>query len=268
MFTDFLIGGLAGTFSRTIVAPIELFRIQKQASFIPNSSLRDVYKKEGIRYFWKGNMANCARIFPQMAINFAVFNNTKDLNKKIIKNNDKLSNFFSGAMAGSISMVATYPLETTRTYLSLQTNKNKYKNINDVLRKTPVKQIYQGLGVSMFGFALWSGIQYSTFFTLKNNFKDTYLDSKLLLGGLSGCIAVTISYPTDLLRRRLQLQGFDKTVPVYKNAFHGVVQILKKEGIKGFYKGLMANYLKTFPQTALQFWALGNLNLLIKNEAI
>lgn len=268
MLVDLLMGGIAGTFSRTMVAPLELFRIQRQADFIPNSSLRAVYNKEGMRYFWKGNMANCSRIFPQMAINFAVFNNTKHMNKQLIKDNEQLSNFISGAMGGSISMAITYPLETTRTYLCLQTNKSKYKGINDVLMKTPTKQIYQGLGVSMGGFALWSGIQYSSFFWLRDNFKDTYFDSKLLLGGLSGCIAITISYPTDLLRRRLQLQGFDKSVPKYNNVFHGIYKILRTDGVRGMYKGLTANYIKTFPQTALQFWALGNLNLLLKNENI
>ena len=28
------------------------------------------------------------------------------------------------------------------------------------------------------------------------------------------------------------------------------------------------NYIKTFPQTALQFWVLENLNLLLKNKNI
>lgn len=268
MFTDFCIGGIAGAFSRTAVAPLELFRIQRQAHFIPNASLRDVYNKEGIRFFWKGNLANCSRIFPQMAINFAIFNNTKQFNRKIIKNNEQLSDFISGAMAGVVSIAATYPLETTRTYLSLQTNKNKFKGISDVLLKTSTKKIYQGLGVSMFGFGLWSGIQYSTFFKLKKVCKDTYFDSKLLLGGISGCVAITISYPTDLLRRRLQLQGFDKSVPIYNNVFHGLYKIYKTDGFKGFYRGLTANYIKTFPQTALQFWLLEKLNFLIKNEHI
>ena len=49
-------------------------------------------------------------------------------------------NFTCGCIAGGISMIATYPLETTRTYLSLQTNKNKYTGIVDALKKIPLKQ--------------------------------------------------------------------------------------------------------------------------------
>ena len=78
MFIDALIGGLGGIISRTCVAPIELNRIQRQNYFIPNANLTDVYKKEGIRFFWKGNGVNCIRIFPQIAINYSVFRQSKN----------------------------------------------------------------------------------------------------------------------------------------------------------------------------------------------
>ena len=77
MFIDFIIGGIGGIVSRSAVAPIELNRIQRQNYFIPNTTLKDVYKKEGIRFFWKGNGTNCTRIFPQLAINYSIFRNIK-----------------------------------------------------------------------------------------------------------------------------------------------------------------------------------------------
>ena len=48
MFVDFIIGGIG---FRSAVAPIELNRIQRQNYFIPNATLADVYKKEGLRFF-------------------------------------------------------------------------------------------------------------------------------------------------------------------------------------------------------------------------
>ena len=50
MFIDFIVGGIGGIVSRSAVAPIELNRIQRQNYFIPNATLTDVYKKEGIRF--------------------------------------------------------------------------------------------------------------------------------------------------------------------------------------------------------------------------
>ena len=134
MFIDFIIGGIGGIVSRSAVAPIELNRIQRQNYFIPNTTLKDVYKKEGLRFFWKGNATNCARIFPQLAINYSIFRNIKPYYKNHFEN-ENIANFLSGSTAGCISILATYPLETTRTYLSLQTNKNKYKGILDALKK-------------------------------------------------------------------------------------------------------------------------------------
>ena len=266
MFIDALIGGLGGIISRTCVAPIELNRIQKQNYFIPNSTLTDVYKKEGLRFFWKGNGVNCIRIFPQIAINYSVFRKTK----KILKNkqfDDNFINFASGCSAGCISMIATYPLETTRTYLSLQTNKNKYNGILDALRKIPLRQLYQGSKMSLFGFGGYSGIQYSSYFYFNSLIKDTYFDSKLIGGGLAGLFSVTITYPTDLVRRRLQLQGFDSSVPKYNGILDSIRKIFKYEGFFGFYRGLSMTYIKTGPAVAIQFWSIENLNKIINNES-
>ncbi len=52
MWIDLVIGGLSGVISRTLTAPLELYKIQRQNAFIPNSTIRDVLKKEGLRYLW------------------------------------------------------------------------------------------------------------------------------------------------------------------------------------------------------------------------
>ena len=69
---------------------------------------------------------------PQYFINYALF---KKLDNTI---DNKL---VSGIVSGSCSIGIIYPLETTESYLSLQTNKNKYSGILDVLKKTYAKFI-------------------------------------------------------------------------------------------------------------------------------
>ena len=59
-----IIGGISGALSRTLTAPLELNKIQKQNSFMKNNNLSYVIKNEGITKLWKGNMANVIRIFP------------------------------------------------------------------------------------------------------------------------------------------------------------------------------------------------------------
>ena len=102
MNRDLLIGGISGIVSRTITAPLELWKIQQQNYFIPNSTFRDVLQKEGMRYLWKGNYANCIRIFPQYSINYALFRKIDNtINNKLI----------SGIVSGSCSIGIIYPLE-------------------------------------------------------------------------------------------------------------------------------------------------------------
>jgi hypothetical protein len=267
MFIEFLIGGIGGIVSRSAVAPIELNRIQRQNHFIPNTTLTDVYKKEGLRFFWKGNGTNCVRIFPQLATNYSIFRGVKPFFKETFKN-ENIANFTSGATAGCVSILATYPLETTRTYLSLQTNKNKYKGILDALRKIPIRQLYQGSQCSLLGFGAFNGLQYTSFYYINSLVKDTYFDSRLVGGAFAGLFSVSITYPTDLVRRRLQLQGFDSSVPEYSGIIDACKKIFKTEGIRGFYRGLTATWIKTGPAVAIQFWTIGKLNKLLKKDDI
>ena len=85
MLIDLFVGGTSAIIARTFTAPLELCKIQKQNFFVPNTTLRDVIKKEGITYLWKGNGINCLRAFPQFAINLAVFEKTKPMVKKNVK---------------------------------------------------------------------------------------------------------------------------------------------------------------------------------------
>jgi hypothetical protein len=117
-----------------------------------------------------------------------------------------------------------------------------------------------GLPTSMGGFGMYSSILYtSNGFLNKLTLKDTNLNyntKKVLIGGVSGVAAISITYPTDLIRRRLQLQGFDKTVPKYNGFFDCLRKIVRKEGVRGIYRGYAVNIMKTFFMTGIQFWCM------------
>lgn len=276
MIDDLMIGGLSGVVSRTCTAPFELLKIQKQNDYIPNTTIKDVIKYEGIKGLWKGNFTNCVRIFPQIAINYSIYNycrnniflqeTTNNINKNTIINKDTV-NFISGAISGSIAMIAIYPLENIRSRLSLQSNKQYYNGICDSLRKIKFLHLYKGLNMSLIGFTPYNALNFTFYHSYNRNLdiKNKELN-KLLCGGLSGISAVSFTYPTDLIRRRLQIQNsFDKDIPKYNGIIDCIKKIYKQEGIKGFYKGLIPCYLKIFPAMAIQFWCFDNLSKWIKN---
>lgn len=263
---DLIIGGVSGVVSRTATAPMELAKIQRQNSYMPYTSLTDVIKQEGIAGLWKGNFSNCIRIFPQMAINFACFQMFKNAfmqnsAQKYIQNVE-LINFISGGLSGMIAMTAIYPLENARSRLSLQTNKDHYKGLIDVLRRTGIRQLYNGLHMSLIGFTPYNALNFMFYNKYKKSLNDIGYEGQiinLICGGLSGITAVSFTYPTDLIRRRLQLQGFDEKVPKYSGIVDCIRKIYKYEGIRGLYGGLGQCYLKIFPAIAIQFWTMETL---------
>ena len=267
MNRDLLIGGISGIVSRTITAPLELWKIQQQNYFIPNSTFRDVLQKEGMRYLWKGNYTNCIRIFPQYSINFAAF---QFFNKKIETyiENQNAKNFVSGSLAGLVAMSVVYPLETIRSRLALQTNKSHYSGLVDAFLKTSIREKYRGLGMSLLGFAPYNGLNFAFFYYYKNIFSN-FIEAEdmvnLVAGGVSGMSAVSWTYPSDLVRRRLQLQGFDKSVPKYNGIRDCFRQIIRQEGIKGLYRGLGACYIKIFPTVGIQFLCIEKGKQLLKD---
>ena len=75
----------------------------------------------------------------------------------------------------------------------------------------------------------------------------------LILGGTSGTIAVTLTYPTDLIRRRMQLVGMEGQHK-YNGMFDCGIKIYQHEGFVGLWKGLVPCYVKVVPAMAIMFW--------------
>jgi len=264
MFYDLIVGGISGVISRTLTAPLELYKIQEQNKYMPNSTIRATIRKEGIIGLWKGNYVNCLRIFPQMAINFSVYKFS--INNICIYLPDKycyMKTFIGGAIAGIISMTVIYPLENIRSRLSLQTKRSHYSGIYDVFKKTPTRELYNGLKMSLLGFGPYTALNYMFYNSFKQmtheHFGLSGQIANLVCGGLAGLSAVTFTYPTDLIRRRLQLQGFDTSVPKYNGIIDCVTKIYRTNGIGELYRGLIPCYIKIFPAVALQFWTMETL---------
>ena len=266
MSIDLLIGGLSGVISRTMTAPMELYKLQRQNPFMPYSTIMDVIRKEGFRHLWKGNATNSLRVFPQTAINYYVFEYSKK-NIFVPIENKEIKNFLAGSVGGSTSMICVYPLETIRSRLSLQHSKGHYSGLFNACRRIPLRDLYRGLKMSIMGFAPFSAISFSAYFHYRSIMEKYHLQPdimKMLAGGFAGSTAITITYPTDLIRRRLQLQNFDKSVPKYTGILDCIRQIKKREGFRGLYRGMFASYIKLFPTIGIQFLAMEKLNEFLK----
>ena len=79
-----------------------------------------------------------------------------------------------------------------------------------------------------------------------------FLIINCLIGSIAGMNALLIMYPFYLVRRNLHLNG---STPKhnYDGAFDVVKQTIKREGLKGLYRGLYLSAIKSVPSTAICF---------------
>lgn len=62
-----------------------------------------------------------------------------------------------------------------------------------------------------------------------------------------------VTYPLDVLRRRMQMKGTMGEKFPYRSSPHAAVTIYRTEGVLGFYKGMLPNLLKVAPSIAIAF---------------
>lgn len=116
--------------------------------------------------------------------------------------------------------------------------------------------LYRGLGASLIGIGPFIGVKMSSFDWMMNTFgpekgNKNVVYYNLLIGALAGTLAVTVTYPTDLVRKLVQLNGTEGHN--YTGLPDACKQLYAREGFTGFYKGLWATYLKVAPMTAILF---------------
>ena len=112
-------GGIAGAISRTCVAPLERVKILFQVQGLSAAgkplrhttimgSLKDMYRKEGIRGLWKGNGANVYRIVPMSGIQFLAYDTYKDLLFPGTAEISPVQRLQAGGLAGATAQLCTY----------------------------------------------------------------------------------------------------------------------------------------------------------------
>jgi solute carrier family 25 phosphate transporter 23/24/25/41 len=90
--------------------------------------------------------------------------------------------------------------------------------------------------------------------SMKNSRGDTSRIALFCCGAIAGVVGQTVAYPLDLVRRRMQVQGFSGIQYSYKGGILSTMrQIVREEGVRGLYKGMIPNYVKVVPAVSVSF---------------
>ncbi|KAF7298217.1 hypothetical protein HMN09_01043600 [Mycena chlorophos] len=122
------------------------------------------------------------------------------------------------------------------------------------------RALYRGLVATAMGVAPYSpGINFAAYEFLRGVITPpgkTSVPRKLACGALAGGISQCLTYPFDVLRRKLQVSGMRSSGLniQYTGAIDAMRGILKTEGFIGLYRGLWVNVLKVAPSVATSFF--------------
>ncbi|XP_057979089.1 uncharacterized protein LOC131165375 isoform X3 [Malania oleifera] len=256
--SQLLAGGIAGAFSKTCTAPLArltiLFQVQGMHSDVTKLRTASIWREasrvigeEGFRAFWKGNLVTIVHRLPYSSVSFYAYERYSNLVRLIPGldghrenlSTDVCVRLLGGGLAGVTAASATYPLDLVRTRLAAQ-----------------------GVGPNI-------AISFSCYDTLRSSWlasrpHDSTALVSLACGSLSGFASSTITFPLDLVRRRMQLEGAAGRARVYKaGLFRTFGHIIRTEGPRGLYRGILPEYYKVVPGVAIVFMTYEKLRTLL-----
>lgn len=272
--TDFAIGGVSTAVTQSILSPIERIQlifmtkstnpafIRSQKKLTIKRCVERIFRKEGLKAFWRGNTSIVARSLPSTALNFSLKNFYQGLFTKIYSRKKKeelgfwveiTKNLLSGGLAGSTSLMLTYPLDMLRVRMAVDmgpVEKRKYSTVGDCFRKISktegIRGFYKGMGVAVAGGFLYRALVFGLYDTFKGNFDGDILKKYIIAQSFSS-IAGFVTYPLYTIRTRLMVQESSqesrKIKNLYRGAFDCFKKIVKKEGFRGLFGGYTMNLL-------------------------
>lgn len=256
-------------------------------------TVRDLYKLDGVRAFWRGNTAGCCRLGPYAGAKFYLFDS---LQAKLLANNEldkapsHVQRAMCGALAGLMATMITYPLEVVRTRMISQalTPQAAHQQIRGVVQGVRLilyheglRGLYKGGCSAIVGAIPFEGVQFGCYEYLKSVSQrhqwpayrwpegKTELDGVdyFVCGSIAGAIAQTVAYPFDTVKKRLQNQsaaprvrarGYaTKAVAPNATYYRGMVdcfqKVIRDEGFVALYRGTVPNLARIVPYAAVMF---------------
>lgn len=149
--------------------------------------------------------------------------------------------FLSGSLAGMGQITITYPGEVIFTRLSVSgasTSPVKYKGIIDCLSTTVrtegVRALYNGYLPTMLSGVPYVALQMGTHELLQRNIKgnkaQATVPERLVAGAGAVLVAQTVTFPGDVVRRRMQSDGMGGRQKEYSGLMDAMKKIYRREG--------------------------------------
>lgn len=215
-------------------------------------------REQGLLALWRGNTPYLLRHVPSISMSFAF----KDAFKQWLPRPDAAvrpwgalaSNAAAGAAAGALSLAIVYPFEFATVRLAAdvgqgaadrQFGQGMMSAWVQAMRVDGPLSCYQGFGVAVLSMAAYKALYFGLYDTAKMvllpqegsqlELTPSAVLSRTGLAAATTYVAASITYPLDIIRKRLIVDVGSDTKQ-YSGFRAAVARIYAKEGIKGFYR--------------------------------
>lgn len=273
-----LLSGAAGGIAQVLLGqPFDIVKVRLQTSTQYSNALeaaKSIWVKEGPLAFYKGTLTPLIGIGACVSVQFGAFHEARrrfeasNLAKDPLSPGLSYSQYYAaGAFAGIANSVISGPIEHVRIRLQTQPHgaARLYNGPLDCIRKLSAhegvfKGLYRGEVVTVLREAQAYGVWFLTFEYLMNadaarnkiERKEMPAWKIALYGGLAGEALWLASYPLDVVKSKMQSDGFGESQK-YKGMNDCFRQTYRAEGIRGFWKGIGPTCLRAMPVSAGTF---------------
>jgi len=273
-----LFAGAAGGIAQVLLGqPFDIVKVRLQTTTTYPSALAaasSIYRNEGLLAFYKGTLTPLVGIGACVSVQFGAFHEAR---RRIEAYNTSKNRsptlgygqyYLAGAFAGVANSVISGPIEHVRIRLQTQPHgaARLYSGPLDCVRKLSAHQgvlagLYRGEAVTILREAQAYGVWFLTFEYLMNaDAARNQIERKKMpswkiafYGGLAGEALWLASYPLDVVKSKMQSDGFGEGQR-YKSMRDCFGQTWKREGARGFWKGISPTLLRAMPVSAGTFF--------------
>ena len=271
--TDQAIAGFtAGAVGTITMHPLDVIKTRFQINETKNKNsiialIKKIIKNEGVAAFYRGISPN----FVGATASWGLFFLWYDLAKVQIEGNSKAEklgptqHLIASSFSGVLTTVLLNPIWVIKTRMVTQrpSDAAAYKGLIDGLKtvyKTEgFRGFYKGLTPALFG--VTHGALQVTFYEYLKNARAQYYHGDveqmntlelISFAAISKTFAAVCCYPYQVIKSRLQVQH-EYVEHRYTGVKNTITSICRREGIRGFYKGLGVNVIRVLPGTCVTF---------------
>ncbi|XP_068937223.1 solute carrier family 25 member 32 [Petaurus breviceps papuanus] len=281
-YENLVAGVSGGVLSNLALHPLDLVKIRFAVSdgleLRPKYKgvvhcLATIWKVDGLRGLYQGVTPNVWGAGLSWGLYFFFYNAIKSYKTEgKTERLDATEYLVSAAEAGAMTLCITNPLWVTKTRLMLQyevvsASERQYKGMMDALVKIykfeGVRGLYKGFLPGLIGTS-HGALQFMAYELLKlkynthiNRLPDAQLSTVeyISVAAMSKIFAVAATYPYQVVRARLQDQHI-----FYEGVLDVIKRTWRKEGIIGFYKGIVPNLIRVTPACCITFLVYENVS--------